>query len=492
MFRNWTFGKRLGIKYLFSACVLLSVTALGYFSTSRLIDNNRRVAHTYQVQRDLGDLLSQLTDAETGQRGFVITGKEDYLGPYVTALSQIRSTFDHIRTVTSDNPDQQRRLDQLRPLIDEKLVQLAKSIEMRRKDGLQVTADYISKDAGKSTMDSIRRIVAEMDKQEADLLEARTAEAESTAVLTRTILLGGCVGGIVLNGLFASYIITTLGGQISSAVSRVQSSTGELQAAAGQQTTTAREQSAAMAEIATTIKELVATARQIADSAQRVARNANETANGARGGDQALRRTQDAVAGIRNQVDTIVTHMLELGRKSQRVGSILEVVNELAEQTNILAINASIEAAGAGDSGRRFGVVAEEIRKLADRVTGSTKDIRALIEEMRSAVHSTVMATEAGAKSVEDGTRQFSGVSAAFQEIVRLVDTTTEASREIELSTKQQATAVEQVNEAITSIAQAAKESEVSSAQTLLAVTELNSLSRDIARIVKHQTTARS
>lgn len=152
-------------------------------------------------------------------------------------------------------------------------------------------------------------------------------------------------------------------------------------------------------------------------------------------------------------MDLIVTHMLELGKKSQQIGNILEIINELAEQTNILAINATIEAAGAGDSGLRFAVVADEIRKLADRVGGSTKEIRSLIEEIRGAVNSTVMATEGGSKAVDTGTRQFADVASAFRQIADLVATTTEAAREIELSTKQQATAVEQVNVAIANVA---------------------------------------
>ncbi len=92
--------------------------------------------------------------------------------------------------------------------------------------------------------------------------------------------------------------------------------------------------------------------------------------------------------------------MLDLGRKSQEIGGILEIITELAEQTNILAVNAAIEAAGAGDAGRRFGVVAEEIRKLADRVSGSAKEIRGLIQDVRAAVNASVMTTET---AVQDG-----------------------------------------------------------------------------------------
>ena len=219
-----------------------------------------------------------------------------------------------------------------------------------------------------------------------------------------------------------------------------------MQAAANQQATGAKEQATAMTEITTTISELLATSRQIAESAQRVAQIAEQTASAARSGHGTVDMTHESIAGIRRQVDQIVAHMLELGKKSQEIGAVLDIVSELAEQTNILAINATIEAAGAGEAGKRFAVVADEIRKLADRVGGSTKEIRALIEDVRSAVNTTVMATETGSKAVDAGSRQFGEVASAFKQIAGLVAATTDAAREIELSTKQQSTAVEQVN----------------------------------------------
>jgi len=179
--------------------------------------------------------------------------------------------------------------------------------------------------------------------------------------------------------------------------------------------------------------------------------------------------------------------MLDLGKKSQQIGGIVEIINELAEQTNILAINASIEAAGAGETGKRFAVVADEIRKLADRVGGSTKEIRMLIDEVRAAVNMTVMTTEGGTKAVDAGARQFTEVTLALKQIVGLVGTTTEAAREIELSTKQQSTAVEQVNIAVANVAQATRESETSASQTFQTATQLTTLSRDLLRLIQPQ-----
>ncbi|WP_406850231.1 methyl-accepting chemotaxis protein, partial [Chromobacterium phragmitis] len=279
-------------------------------------------------------------------------------------------------------------------------------------------------------------------------------------------------------------ITRSLTERLGAAVGHVQSSSAELQAAATQQASGAREQASAMSEISTTISELGVTSRQIAESAQRVAQIAEQTATAARNGEGTVERGQESISGIRRQTDLVVSHMLDLGRKSQEIGAVLDIVSELAEQTNILAINATIEASGAGEAGRRFAVVAEEIRKLADRVAASTKGIRTQIDDVRGAVNTTVMATESGAKAVDLGARQFADVAMAFKQIADLVLTTTEAVREIELSTKQQATAADQVRSAVSEVAQATQETETSSTQTLQTASQLAGLSMDLRRLV--------
>ncbi|MBL8795297.1 MAG: CHASE3 domain-containing protein [Planctomycetia bacterium] len=487
---QWTFGKRVGAGFALAGFVLLIIGITGYFTTYRLIENEKRVSHTHQVRRDLADLLSELKDAETGQRGFIITGQESFLEPYHSALQQLKNTLEHVRALTADNPDQQRRLDRLVPFIEAKLAELQRTIEQRRKEGFEATAKTVMGGEGKQAMDEARKLIGELDQQEQTLLAQRSAEAEAMAATTKAIILWGSSGGLVLVSLTGWWLIVSLRRQIGSAVQHIRSSSAELQAAATQMSTGAREQAAATTEVATTIKELVVTARQIAESAQRVAGMAEESARGARSGDQSMRQGLDAVANMKRQVDAIVRHMVELGRKSQQIGGVLDVINELAEQTNILSVNASIEAAGAGEHGRRFAVVADEIRKLADRVGRSTQEIKGLIDEVRSAVNTTVMVTETGSKAVDASARQFDEVSGVFQRIVQLVETTTEATREIELSTKQQTTAVNQVNESVASVAQVSKESEISTAQTLQTATELTTLSRNLERIVQPQATA--
>jgi methyl-accepting chemotaxis protein len=272
--------------------------------------------------------------------------------------------------------------------------------------------------------------------------------------------------------------------EVGAAVGHIQSSSAQLEAAAAQQASGGRDQASAMNEITTTISELLITSRQIADSAQRVSKIAEETSEAARTGDATIEQTRASISAIRSQVDQIVQHMLALGEKSQQIGGVVDLVSELAEQTNILAINATIEASGAGEWGRRFAVVAEEIRKLADRTAGSAKEIRALIDDVRGAVNTTVMATEIGAKSVDAGSRQFDEATGSFRRIAHLVATTNDATREIELSTAQQSTAVEQVNVAAGDTARVTRETEASAVQTKQTAAHLSNLSGDLLELV--------
>jgi methyl-accepting chemotaxis protein len=489
-YSSWTFGKKIAAGFALSFMLLAAIGAVAYRSINALSRTSDSVAHTHVVLEHVASVLSLLKDAETGQRGYIVTGDESFLEPYQAAGTAIVTTVNDLRELTSDNAAQQKRIGQAEPLIAAKLSELKRTIEMRRNRDVEQAAKAVQAGEGKKLMDDLRRIFGEMEREERDLLKQRAGEVEAAVTAATFSITIGTLLCLLLVTAAGFTITRSLTSQIGSAVQHMQSSSSELQAASNQQATGAKEQSTAMKEITTTMSELLVTSKQIAESAQRVAHIAEETAKGARSGEQTVSKANDSIGGIKRQVDLIVTHMLDLGKKSQQIGGILEIINELAEQTNILAINATIEAAGAGEAGKRFAVVADEIRKLADRVGGSTKEIRGLIDEIRAAVNTTVMTTEGGTKAVDAGARQFSEVATAFRQIVSLVSTTTEAAREIELSTKQQSTAVEQVNIAVSNVAQATRETEASSSQTLQTASELTNLSRDLMQLIQPQANA--
>lgn len=482
---TWTFGRRLGLG--FGAVVAVSVV-IGAVAVMAL---RGVVADTTGILATQVPLLGKAQQLDTSSelmmsmgRSFLLTGDEEYLTRRSAAQGEILAALEDLAgAIPSD--EGRARLASVRSSYDALAPALDRVMEQRRSGAsLEAVVKELEtrvKPLRVAFRDSVDALVA-LERRLLD--EAQEASAGSAARAESTVL--GITVALVLLALGIAVVLTRgLGRQIGSVVQRILSSSAELQAAADQQASGAREQATAMAEIATTITQLLGSSRQIADSAQRVAGIAAQTAGSTGAGESAIARSDASVAAIRRQVDLIVSHMLELGRKSQQIGAVLEIVSELADQTNILAINASIEAAGAGDAGKRFGVVADEIRKLADRVGGSTKEIRGLITDVQGAVNATVMTTETGSKEVEAGQRQFADVSSSFRQIAAQVDTTTEAAREIGLSTKQQTSAVEQVNIAISSMAQATRESEASSVQTQATASQLALLSRELMQLVR-------
>jgi CHASE3 domain sensor protein len=486
----WTFGKKIAAGFAVTFALLAVVGLAGYRSIGSITTTSLTVAHTHTVMETITGVLTQMQDAETGQRGFVITGNEAFLEPYQSGTGAVIQLVKDLRRLTADNPNQQRRIDKAEPLMAAKLAELKRTVDLRRSSGFEPTMKLVSAAEGKSSMDGLRRVLGEMEGEERELLKQRADDVDVAARGARLTISAGTLVALVFVTCVGWFLSNTLSRQIGTSVGQVQSSSAELQAAATQQATGSKEQATAMSEISMTISELLAASRQIMESAQRVAQIAEQTAVSARSGDHTVETAHESISGIRRQVDLVVSHMLELGRKSQQIGAVMEIVSELAEQTNILAINATIEAAGAGETGKRFAVVADEIRKLADRVAGSAKEIRTLIDDVRSAVNTTVMATETGSKAVDAGSSQFGHVAESFKQIADLVATTTQAAREIELSTKQQMTAIEQVNVAVVSIAQASKETEASTGQTQQTASRLALLSKDLLRLVRPQTSA--
>lgn len=481
---QWTFLRKVAAS--FAGVVLLTIltAAIAAVALRSVVVSKDQV-----IDVEAADLAAierlRSTSAAKGleARGYLLTRDPAQLEASKAAREKFRSAVASLRSDAGDN-EKRRLVDELEKAETDHTAASQLVLDLRAKgDPIETVAQQFDsvvmpkRDTLDSAIDALARL---QERRLEDARKRSTADASSAT----TFVVSAAVLATLLAAVAAYVLQRSLRVQVSSAVQHVHSSSAELQTVAAQQATGAKEQSVAISEIATTIGELLATSRQIAESARRVASISGETATAARSGDGSVLKTQESVGAIKRHVDLIVTHMLDLGKKSQQSGAILDIITELADQTNILAINATIEAAGAGEAGRRFSVVADEIRKLADRVSGSTKDVRHLVEEIRASVNTTVMATESGSKAVEAGARQFGELTSAFRHIAGLVGTNTEAAREIELSTKQQATAVEQVNVAIANVAQATKESELGTTQALATASQLAEMSRNLRAIV--------
>lgn len=489
MGRSWTFGQKVGAGFAAMVALVLLMAGGAVYALKSVSDAKDRVIAEARNIILAGGLRATAEGKAAEFRAFLLTRDKENLTAHRAVRVELLQVLGLLRTQAAD-AESKRLVDAIERAEAAHQAACEQLIVLREGDASAEAAGKAFQERAQPRMAELREQIKAFTTHEERLMEQGSGDATAAANAATTVLTGMALLSVLLAVTLALVLTRTLGRQIGSAVQHVQRSSSELQTAANQQAAGAKEQSTAMNEITTTISELLATSRQIAESAQRVAHIAEDTARAARAGEQTVGKTGDSIGAIKKQVDLIVTHMLDLGKKSQQIGGILEIINELAEQTNILAINATIEAAGAGESGKRFAVVADEIRKLADRVGGSTKEIRGLIDEIRAAVNTTVMTTEGGTKAVEVGARQFSEVAAALKQIVSSVGTTTEAAREIELSTKQQSTAVQQVNIAISNVAQATRETEASAGQTLQTASQLTGLARDLMRLIQPQASA--
>ncbi len=242
-------------------------------------------------------------------------------------------------------------------------------------------------------------------------------------------------------------------------------------------------QSAQTMQIATAMKEMSATVIEVAQNSQKVsefARGAQETA--AEGGNivrEAISAMQEVSESTTSTADTIG----KLGESSEEIGSIISVINDIADQTNLLALNAAIEAARAGEQGRGFAVVADEVRKLAERTTTATKEISTMISSIQTDTGTAVDAMGEGIKKVNNGVRLANETGEALAKIVDGVQSLSEMVLQIATATEEQSATVDEIMGSMDSIAEVSKSNvsaigEVSSAtgETARLATELKEL----------------
>jgi methyl-accepting chemotaxis protein len=484
MMAGRTFGGKLSAGFGLTAALTLLMGCASVIALAVVVSDKDKVIASAAVDLDRLEQLNTLCERRISDyRAYLLNGTQEYLELTAADRTRFLDLVGRLKGSLTD-PTELNLLNAVSVAEAEHAAVLGPVLERRR---ALIDLSKVSQLNGamiKPARLKLEKSIGDLTGRVRSDVDAGRRASTRRAAQAIVVVIGLGLLSMASAALIAVRLTRGLRREVGAAVGHIQSSSAQLEAAAAQQAAGGRDQASAMSEITVTISELLITSRQIADSAQRVSQIAEDTSAAALNGDSTIDQTRASIGAIRTQVDLIVQHMLALGERSQQIGGVVDLVSELAEQTNILAINATIEASGAGEWGRRFAVVAEEIRKLADRTAGSAKEIRSLIDDVRGAVNTSVMATEIGAKSVDAGARQFDAATNSFRRIAELVATTNEATREIELSTKQQTTAVEQVNVAATDTARVSRETESSAVQTRQTAAHLSTLSGDLLDLV--------
>jgi methyl-accepting chemotaxis protein len=570
---KWSVGTKIGAGYGVALLIMLVLGAVSYRSTNGLINNANWVTHTYEVIDNLQVVLSLMQDTETGGRGYALTGADRYLEPYQNAARLVDPTVQEIRRLTSDNQNQQRRLDQLEPLIQSKVTFTQEVIDQRRGKGLEAAAQLTLTDRGKQTMDDIRRVVKEMEDEEYALLKQRSAAAEVSARNTILTIVVGIISAFVILGTLGLLItrniaaplrkitsaaeqiaagdlsvnsfpdqrgdeigilsktfgrmtrslqeksrlaeqiaagnlkvdvkpqserdvlgnsfalmvenLRSVTGEIKEGVNVLATSASEIMASTSMVASGTAETATAMSQTTATIEEVKQTAQVSNQKAKHVSDTAQKVVQVSQGGKKSVSDTIEGMNRIREQMESIAESTVRLSEHGQAIGEIIVSVNDLAERSNLLAVNAAIEAAKAGEHGRGFGVVAQEIKSLAEQSKQATAQVRTILSDIQQATNAAVMATEQGSKAVEAGVKQSGEAMEAIRTLSDGIAESAQAATQIAASSHQQLVGMDQVALAMENIKQASVQNAASTRQTETTAQGLHELGQKLKQLVE-------
>ncbi len=569
---KWTVGIKIASGFALTLIIFVIVGMTSWRNVEKNQEDAAWVSHTQEVLATTAKLLSSLQDAETGERGYIITGDTQYLEPYRTGIAAVDGLRQRLMELVSDNPVQLARAQTLGSAITARLRVLEQGIEARRTGDFAAAQQVVVSGHGKVSMDQIRAVIGSMVDSENALLATRAATAnEAARVATLTILLG-TVLGIVLSAL-VGYVITRnvseplrgltsaadritvgdlspsvslgdradelgilsrsfermilalrgmataaeqiaagdlrasvapqspqdavghafvrmtgnlraqIGGMIEGAAV-LGSAASEIVASTAQLASGASQSAAAVSETTITVEEIRQTAQMASQKARAVAENAQRAVQVTTSGRKSTEEAATGMLRIRTQMDAIGESMMRLSEQSQAIGQIIASVEDLAAQSNLLAVNAAIEAAKAGEQGKGFGVVAQEVKSLAEQSRQATDRVRTLLSDIQKATTAAVMATEQGNKAVESGARQAELAGDSIQTLSGNVLEAAQAATQIAASSQQQLVGMDQVAGAMENIKQASTQNVASARQLETAARNLSDLGQRLKQMV--------
>ncbi len=535
-----TTGRKLAGGFGLALAILLVVNIISYRNTTTLIEETTKRKQIQEFMLDLNKMMISFIDAETGQRGYIITGEESFLEPYNSAVSRID---DEVEKLKADSPENSEKIQTLKRLGDERLAVLQEIIDLRKNKGFAEVAQVVQAGKSKKIMDEIRDLVAEMEKEGTQVLVQRQQQAEASSRAAKL--------AIVIGTLLATVLLTSVGilitrsitvpvqklmntsamvakgdltpeievkgedeiGQLSLSfkqmvtglkeiIRRVLSSSSDVSASSQQLSSAAQQTNASVQQLSTAIQQLSKGAQiqaqrveetnqameqfnvsvsQTAQSAQQAASTAAQSSQSAQKGTERVREAIATMDKIDSSTAVSSEAVLKLGKRSEQMTEIVDVITNVADQTNLLALNAAIEAARAGEAGSGFAVVAEEVRKLAESSARSATEIGKLIKETTGETNIAVKNMEATTKEVTAGKELIIKAGTSLEEILQGAQNVATMLEQISAATQQMSEGSKKVGKAVEDVATIAEQASASTQQASASTQEMVATVQEMA-----------
>jgi 23S rRNA pseudoU1915 N3-methylase RlmH len=340
---------------------------------------------------------------------------------------------------------------------------------------------------GNKQLVSFVNIVGDKDLAKTNLAIAISKDMSIIEANENSVLLV-LVIGVLLSGGTAVGLSLLLGNQVTNFIKKladsiVTSSVAIVDTVEQQEVTVNMQANSAIAT-SSTVNELGAISFESSAQADAAANGARQALSLAEDGTRSVQQTLQGMSGLRDKVDAIASQIVNLSQQTGQITLVSDLVADLASQTNMLALNAAVEAARAGEQGKGFSVVADEIRKLADQSKKSADKINVLANDIQTAINRTVMVTDEGTKTVNEGIDLARSTAATFAGVTDAVNNVFLNSQQISTSAKQQAVSIQQVLSSMNMISQGSQESSVGMHQVKMTTRELTQVADDLKAAV--------
>lgn len=272
--------------------------------------------------------------------------------------------------------------------------------------------------------------------------------------------------------------------EVSEAVSATASASSQISSSTEEMAAGAQEQSSQTTEVAGAVEEMTKTIIETTRNAGMASENAKGAGLTAKEGGKIVNNTVDGMVRIATVVERSSTTIKKLGESSNQIGEIIQVIDDIADQTNLLALNAAIEAARAGEQGRGFAVVADEVRKLAERTTKATKEIAVMIKQIQSDTDGAVKSIDEGSEEVQKGKNLANEAGEALKEIITATDKVLDMINMVAAASEEQSSAAEQISKNIEGISSVTQQSAAGTQQVARASEDLNRLTNNLQELI--------